>query len=704
MTAIAVVKLTIDGREVEAREDASLLDAALEAGIYVPHLCDHPDLPPAGVCRLCVVEVEGLEGVVSSCVTPVREGMVARTQSEEIVRLRRLAMELLLVGHPPECGTCQKYLNCELQSLKQYLSVEELRLERHPKLLPVDSSNPLFTYDPNKCVLCGRCVRACWDLREVGVLWYDREGGEIRIYTREGGPLAESGCRFCGACAEVCPTGAIQDKEAVMTSENREAALVPCKSTCPAEIDVPRYVRAIKDGDFAAAVAAVRERVPFPAVLGYICDHPCEEVCRRGDVNQPIAIRELKRFAAEHEAGEAWREGLVRKEETGRRVAVVGAGPAGLTAAYYLRLQGHQVTVLEALPAPGGMLRYGVPEYRLPRPVLEDEIRGIEDLGVNIRPNVQVESLEALFEEGHDAVLVAVGAHKGQKLRVPGANSEGVVVGTSFLREVNLGNMVSAGKRVVVLGGGNVAFDCARVAKRLGAEEVTLACLECRADMPAGADEIGQGEDEGVAIAPARTSRRVVSRDGKVAGVEFLKVQSFHFDEDGAPQIEVVEGSEHHIDADTVIFAVGQRPDIPEAFELDRTDWGLVELDELTLSTSREGVFAAGDAVTGMGSAISAMASGRRAAAAVDKFLGGGGRLDRKPAPPFEPARRLGPGGDFAARTRVVEVCAPPEERVTGFCEVVEGLDEDRAVAESSRCLQCDLRLKIKPVKFWGNY
>ena len=262
------VKLTIDGREVTAEAGGSLLHAALEAGIYVPHLCDHPDLPPGGVCRLCVVEVEGVDGVVASCSTPVADGLVVTTQSDEIARLRRLAMELLLVGHPPECGTCQKYLNCELQSLKQYLGVEELRVNRRPKLLPVNGRNPLFVYDPNKCVLCGRCVRACGDLREVNVLQYKKQGSESYIYTAEGEALADSGCRFCGACAEVCPTGAIQDKEELMQDQNRKAALVPCKSTCPAEIDVPRYVRAIKEGDCATAVAVIREKVPFPLVLG----------------------------------------------------------------------------------------------------------------------------------------------------------------------------------------------------------------------------------------------------------------------------------------------------------------------------------------------------------------------------------------------------------------------------------------------------
>jgi formate dehydrogenase (NADP+) beta subunit len=698
------VKVTIDGTEVSAEAGDSLLHAALEAGIYVPHLCDHPDLPPGGVCRLCVVEVEGTDGVVSSCSTPVADGMVVRTQSDEITRLRRLAMELLLVGHPPECGTCQKYLNCELQSLKQYLGVEELRVNRRPKLLPVNSRNPLFVYDPNKCVLCGRCTRACGDLRRVGVLYYKKQGSESYMYTEEGAALAESGCRFCGACAEVCPTGAIQDKEELIGDQNRKAALVPCKSSCPAEIDVPRYVRAIKDGEYSQAVAIIREKVPFPAVLGYICDHACEDVCRRGEVNQPVSIRELKRFATEHDDEALWKQNVAPKDDTGKRVAVVGSGPAGLTAAYLLRLQGHEVDVIESLPEAGGMLRYGIPEYRLPRGVLDAEIRDVEEAGVIIKTGARVESIDGLLGEGYDAVLVAVGAHKGTKLRIPGANSQGVLVSTDFLRAVNLGEPVAVGKKVVVLGGGNVAFDCARVARRLGADEVRIACLECRADMPASADEIEQGEDEGIALDPAHTSTRIVSDDGKVTGVEFLDVESFCFDENGVPQIEVVDDSQHVVEADTVIFAVGQRPELPEEFDLDKTDRGLIELDQFTLATSREGVFAAGDAVTGTASVIKAIASGRKAAVAVDKFLGGSGRIDRKLAAQATPEPVLGPCEGFAGLDRVAEVCLLPEERLTGFCELVKGMEKGEAGYESARCLQCDLRLKIKEVKFWGNY
>lgn len=704
MTDRPSIKLSIDCREVEVSEGTSVLDAALEAGIYVPHLCHHPDLPPHGVCRLCVVEIDGVDGLVSSCMTPAADGMVVHTKSDEITRARRMAMELLLAGHPPDCGTCQKYLNCELQSLKQYLGVEELRIRRRAKLLPVNDSNPLFVYDPNKCVLCGRCVRACWDMRGVGVLYYRKRGQEFHIYTSEGVSLAEAGCRFCGACAEVCPTGAIQDKEGLIEADKRKAALVPCKGECPAEIDVPRYVRFIKDGDYRAAAAVMREKVPFPWVLGYVCDHPCEAGCRRGEINEPIAIRELKRFAAERDDGSLWKETASPKQPTEKRVAIVGSGPAGLTAAYYLRLQGHEVTVFEALPEAGGMLRYGIPEYRLPRRVLDGEIRIVEDTGVMIETGARIDSLDGLFAQGYEGVVVSVGAHKGQKLRIPGANSEGVLIGTDFLRAVNTDEETAVGKRVVVLGGGNVAFDCARTARRLGADEVLMACLECREEMPAAEDEIRQGEEEGIIVRPSHTSTRVLTEDGRVTGVEFLDVESCVFDEEGIPQIETVAGSTHVIEADTVIFAVGQRPDVPEGFDIDKTDRGLIELDTFTYATSREDVFAGGDAVTGTASVIEAVASGRKAAAALDKYLGGSGRIDRKLAPQPEPAGCLGPGDGFAELRRVSEVCLSPGERLSGFCEMVMGMEEDAACREAARCLQCDLRLKIKPVEFWGSY
>ncbi|MGD0657096.1 MAG: FAD-dependent oxidoreductase [Syntrophorhabdales bacterium] len=698
------VRLTIDDREIETQQGTSLLEASLNGGIYIPHLCHHADLSPIGACRLCVVEVDGTEGLLTACTTLVAEGMRVRTKGPQIDHTRRLAMELMLAGHPADCGTCIKYLNCELQSLKQYLVADTLSVKRRSKLFPVNTESPLFMQDPNKCVLCGRCVRACHELRGVGVLFYKKKGRETYIGTNEDLTLAESGCRFCGACAEVCPTGAIMDKEEFAKGKSRRAALVPCRYSCPAEIDVPRYLRFIRARDYGAATAVIREKVPFPLVLGYVCDHPCEAACRRGEVNRPISIRNLKRYAAARDEQRVWAAQSKRKSPTGKKVAVIGSGPAGLSAAYYLAGQGHGVVVFESLPLAGGMMRYGIPEYRLPRDVLDREIGEIEAAGVEIRTAFPVESIDRLFEEGFDAVLVAVGAHIGRRLPVPGAEREDVLVSLDFLREVNMGRDVRIGRTVIVLGGGNVAFDCARVARRLGAEKVLLACLEARCDMPAACDEVEEGEEEGITIHPSRSFTRILSENGKVTGVEFLEVESFSFDEENNLDVEVVQGSHHVLEGDMVIFAVGQRPAIPEGWCLDTASGGLIDVDSYTFTTSREGVFAAGDAVSGTASVIKAIASGRKGAIAVDKFLEGRGKIDEKLAPNFEPERRLGRGLGFAALDRCAEVCLLPEERLKGFCTVSADMDDETAAYESGRCLQCDLRLSITPVKFWGNY
>ncbi len=698
------INISIDGRDITTQAGKSVLESALDAGIYIPHLCHHPDLPPIGACRLCIVEINGVYGLTPSCVTPVFEGMMIRTKTEKIDRQRRLAMELILAGHPQDCESCKKYLNCELQALKQYIIKEELRVRLRTKLLPINKNNPLFIHEPDKCVVCGRCVRACHELRGVGVLFYKKKDNETYTGTVSDLLLADSGCRFCGACAEVCPTGAIHDKEPVGTGRKRRATLIPCRYECPAEIDVPRYIRFIREKKYAEAAAVIREKVPFPEVLGYVCDHPCENVCRRGEINEAISIRELKRFAAGHERERPWDLNSAKKPSTGKRVAVIGSGPAGLTAAYYLTNQGHEVIVFESLPFAGGMMRFGIPEYRLPKEILDREVEDIKKRGVEIKTGIYIESIDGLFKQGYDAILAAVGTYLGQKLPIPNADADGVLIGIDFLMKINLGNKVNIGKKVVVLGGGNVAFDCARIARRLGAEQVQIACLECREEMPATEDEIVQAEEEGIFIYPSETSTRIICEKGKIQGVEFIKVESFSFDENKNAKINVRENSNHILEADNVIFAIGQRPEIPAEFGIDTTRNGLVLLDSFTLSTSKEGVFAAGDAVHGTATVIKAIASGRKSAIAIDKFLGGSGNIDEKLAPSLEVESCLGLVNNFANLVRCETSRVLPEKRLQNFGRVILDMDNEVVDYESNRCLQCDLRLKITSVEFWSSY
>ena len=674
--------ITVDGQLIEAGEDQSILEAALDAGVYIPHICAHRDLHPAGVCRLCVVEVEGTEGLVTSCNTLAEDGMVVSTGTDQVKQVRRLAAELLLANHPAECTSCPVYLNCELQSLMQYLEFTDARIRKRVNFTSPVDSNPLIVHDMVRCVLCGRCVRACTELRGVSAITFVKKGDNYMIGTPHGESLAEAGCKFCGACVEVCPTGSIRDQLKVFAKyKNKKAALVPCREACPAGIDIPRYVRFVKQGEEGSATAVVREKVPFPGTLGHVCDHPCEFDCRRGEVNESVAIKSIKRYATEHDDG-AWKERGYRKAPTGKRVAVVGAGPAGLSAAYYLAKSGHQVTVFEKQGQPGGQLRVGIPTYRLPREVVDEEIDHIQSVGLEIRCATEVASAPALKDEGYDAVLVAVGTHEGVRLPIPGADLPDVLLNTEFLRKANLGEPVSVGERVVVLGGGSVAFDCAGWARRLGAKEVTLICLEPRDAMKATVEDIDEALEESCLLQNACTFDEITQEGGKVTGVRCRRVVACTFDENGVPDICVEEDSEFVVPADTVIFAVGQRPALGEGFGVTLGRGKRVVVDEESgVETDTPGVFAAGDAVSGTVSVVTAIAAGRRAASAIDRYLGGDGVIDEQLVPLVANDPFIGREEGYAAK---------------GRCD-------DESV-EAERCLQCDLRLEIAPTRFWGEY
>lgn len=695
--------ITIDGTRLEVPENKNVLECALEAGIYIPHLCHHPDLPENGSCRMCIVEVEGQEGVTTSCTLRAQDGMVVHTTSERINKLRTLALELLLAGHPEDCSTCPKYGNCELQTLIQYIGANNARMRTRIKGIKMEEGNPLLIHDMNRCVLCGRCVRACNKLRGVGVLQYKKKDLETYVGTLHGKLLKDEDCRFCTACAEVCPTGSIRDKLQLLTTNlKKEEALVPCRTACPAHTDIPRYIRFVKEGDYDAAVAVIREKVPFPNTLGHVCSHACELECKRKEVSEAMSIRDIKRYAAEHDTGRYWKGKGKQLPDTGKKVCVVGGGPAGLTAAYYLRKQGHAVTVKEALPTVGGMMSYGIPSYRLPREIVAQEAKVIEDQGVVIETNTKVEKPVELLKE-YDAVLMTIGAHKGVRLPMEGSELPGVLLNIDFLRNASLGQETGMGKRIIVLGGGNVAFDCARTAKRLGAEEIHLACLEAREVMTADDEEIEQAKEEGIFVHPAQTFERITGTDA-VTGVDFMNVKSFTFDENRRAIIEKEEGSEHHIDADTVIFATGQRPDLTEEAGLTLGRANSIVVKENSLATETEGVFAAGDVVYGTKSVILAIASGRDAAVEIDKYLGGDGDISETLAPKQHADPKIGKVEGFGYFGRTKTQVTPAAERQDNFNEVDHGICDADICGEASRCLQCDLRLQIHPSRLWTEY
>jgi NADPH-dependent glutamate synthase beta subunit-like oxidoreductase/Pyruvate/2-oxoacid:ferredoxin oxidoreductase delta subunit len=698
-----MVVITIDGRKLEVLENRNVLDSALEAGIYIPHLCHHPDLSELGSCRMCIVEVEGQPGVTTSCTLKPVDGMVIHTDSEEIKRLRMLALELLLTGHPEECSTCPKYGNCELQMLIQYIGPKTGRLKMRTKGFTPEEKNPLLIHDMNRCVLCGRCVRACNELRGAKVIQYQKKDMETYVGTLHNKLLIDADCRFCGACAEVCPTGTIRDKiQLIDSGANREDTIVPCRGTCPAHTDIPRYIRYVKEGKYDEAAAVIREKLPFPKALGYICTHACESNCKRGEVSDPMAIRAMKRFAAEKDTGSLWKGKGKQLPDTGKKVCVVGGGPAGLTAAYYLRKQGHDVTIKEALPTVGGMMAYGIPSYRLPREIIAEEADVIREAGVKIETGVRIEKPIELKNE-YDAVLMTIGGHAGVRLPMEGNDLSGVILNTDFLRNSSLDVETGLGKKVIVLGGGNVAFDCARTAKRLGAEEIHLACLEAREKMTADAERIEEAKEEGIFVHPAQTFERITGTDA-VTGVDFMNVKSFTFDENRRAIIEKEEGSEHHIDADTVILAVGQRPQITEEAGLTLGRGNCIVVEENSKATGVEGIFAAGDAIYGTKSVVMAVESGREAASEIDKYLGGTGDITETLAPVEIPNPYIGQCAGFGYEKRTKSKTLSPEERSNNFNLVDHGICESEICGEASRCLQCDLRLQIAGPRTWKDY
>jgi NADPH-dependent glutamate synthase beta subunit-like oxidoreductase/formate hydrogenlyase subunit 6/NADH:ubiquinone oxidoreductase subunit I len=711
--------LIIDGQKVVADRGMTIFEAAVRGGIYIPNLCTHPDLPPSGDCGLCLVEIEGQPEFAISCTTKVTEDMVIHTDTPEIRQKQHQVLEKILSEHPnacltcwrkerckpfdvclrnvkvtERCVTCPENGRCELQKVADFLEIEMTTFRYKYRELPINRDNPFFDLDYNLCIACGRCVRACRDFRDIKALDFIELNGYRVAGPFQNNNYKDSGCKFCFTCVEVCPTGALCDREArYRAMPDWEGYVVPCRQACPAHIDVPRYIYLTAQGKYSEALAVIREKVPFPGTLGRVCIHPCEQACRRGQLNDPICIKFIKRFADDHDTG-LWKRNSKIAPPTGKRVAVVGAGPAGLTAAYYLAKLGHIVTVFEALPQTGGMLRVGIPAYRLPRKILDDEIKEIENVGVEIRTNTRIESVDSLFEQGYDAVFLGLGAHKGTKMGAEGEDSPGVIDGVTFLRQVSLGEKVKVGKKIAIIGGGNAAVDCSRTALRLGAKEVIIIYRRTRDEMPAAPEEVEEALHEGVKITFLAAPNKVRVKNEHLE-LECLRMKLGEPDASGRRRPIPIEGSEFTSNFDNIIASIGQVPEIPSQLGVKLGRGDVIKTDTQTLGTSRAGVFAGGDVVTGPASVIEAIAQGRQAASSIDKYLGGSGTIDESLIPIEKVDPRIGGNGDFADLRKPTMPCLDIKQRLADFTEVELGYTEPTAIEEAKRCLRCDLRLQI---------
>ncbi len=568
--------LNLDGKTVEAREGETLLQLARRLGVEIPALCYDPRLPPYASCFVCIVEVEGRRGVVPACATKCEANMTVRTRTENIVKLRRMALDLLLSNHHGDCTA-------------------------------------------------------------------------------------------------------------------------PCTMTCPAGIDIRAYLAEVAHGKYAKALRIIKERNPFPSVCGRICPHKCEDSCRRHLVDDPVAINLVKRFVADldRSSGNPWKPSL--RPKNGKKVAIIGGGPGGMSAAYYLVQLGYEPTVFEAMPKAGGMLRYGVPDYRLPQDVLDAEIRQITDLGVKLEPQKTWGKdfhLDDLRRQGFTAILVAVGAWGSSRMDVEGEDRPGVWSGIDLLEKVARGEKVSLGARVAIVGGGNTAIDAARTALRLGAAESAIVYRRSRQEMPANPEEIHEAEEEGVRFHFLTAPVGFIG-ETKVSSMRCIRMQLGEPDRTGRRRPVPMPGSEFELPVDSVVAAIGQKVSWGhfDGDGLKLTKWGTVEAGERTLRASQPDVYALGDCFTGPATAIEAIAAGRRAALSLHVGMSGE-QTEIEPHPFNVTKGKLKDldRKDYVHHPRIARSNAPALEashRARTYDEVQQTVAEKTAVEEAKRCLLC---------------
>ncbi len=590
------------------------------------------------------------------------------------------------------------------------------------------------TFPTNDCAMCtispklvdtGR-HRNIELMTDTEVVKIDGQAGDFTVTVRHKPRYIDvTKCTGCGECADVCPViipGRFDEGLIVQRAAHKlypqavpnayaieKRGIAPCRDACPTGQRAQGYIALIREGRYDDAMRVIKEDNPFPGICGRICNHRCEDACNRNLVDEPLNIHALKRFVTDKVYAKPYAPPAPAERKYEERVAVIGAGPCGLTAAKDLCKLGYPVTVFEALPVGGGMLRVGVPEYRLPTWIVDREVQEIVDLGVELRLNSPVTNLDDLFRQGFQSVLIAVGAHEGRKLPIPGADLPQVLVNTNFLRDVRLADAHPEienpkakieNRHVLVLGGGNVAMDCARTAVRLGAARVDMACLESRAKMPAHAYEIQEAEEEGITIYNSRSFKRILAErgNGRVSGVEAVNVTFMEFDSEGRLNLQTQEGSEHILPCEVVIFAIGQRAGlafIPESAGVGTTRGATVAVNPNTFAATRPGVFAAGDATSGTAFVVEAVAAGHKVAESIHKYLRGE-ELEPKPKPEL-PVVKLTKDevnerivrGEVKVTPRVRMQALEAARRARSFDEVNLGYTDEEAQAEAARCLAC---------------
>lgn len=570
--------------------------------------------------------------------------------------------------------------------------------------------------------ICNCCGCSCLSLRTAGMFL-----NNDMVRSNYVSHIDKEKCVACGECVQVCPVNALKLGQKICAKTpikenkridfpsntewgpdkwnpdyriNRENVVdtgtSPCKTQCPAHISIQGYIKLASQGKYKEALELIKNENPFPAVCGRICPRKCESVCTRGDIDDPVAIDDIKKFIAEQDLNKENRYIPKVKHNYGKKIAVIGAGPSGLSCAYYLAIDGYKVTVFEKQQALGGMLTLGIPSYRLEKNVVNAEIDILKELGVEFKTGIEVGediSLKELRQQGYKAFYLAIGAQSGRKLGIEGEEGEGVITGVDFLRDVNLGREVKLEGNVVVIGGGNVAIDVARTATRVGASKVDMFCLESREEMPALDEEVDEAMSEDIVINNSWGPKRIVMENGRVVAIEFKKCTSV-FDENKRFNPKYDENNTITVKADHILLSIGQGIEwgnLLEGSKIELNPNKTIKADSFTLQTAESDVFAGGDAMTGPKFAIDAIALGKEAAISIHRFVQPGQSLvlgrDRRAYHALDKENLILEGYDNAPRQRTTHVDGAKAK--TSFNDLRETLTEEQVKKETERCLSC---------------